>query len=76
VLPSRLFAATTSSPGAKDDNFNLSGKGKAREADRGSLCSIDILHSSSKTPVYFDSCAPVGLIAGNNHGLAPKGEHR
>lgn len=72
----QAVAATASSPGAKDDSFTFFGKGKATEVNQGGLCSIKILHSSYKIQVYFDSCAPVGPIAGNNHGLAPKGEHR
>lgn len=76
VLPNRLFAAMASSLGAKDNSFNLFGKGKTTEVNQGGLCSIKIIHSSHKIQVYFDSCTPVGLIAGNNHGLAPKGEHR
>ena len=76
VLPNRPFAAMASSPGAKDDSFNSFGKSKATEVNQGSLCSIKALHSSYKIQVYFDLCTPVGLTAGNNHGLAPKGEHR
>lgn len=75
-LPNSPFAVMASSPGAEDASFNAFGKSEATEVNQGSLCSIQALHSSYKIQVYFDLCAPGGLIAGSNHGLAPKGEHR